>query len=278
MIDKPSGPTAHDVVAHVRRVLSVRRAGHAGTLDPFASGLLVLLVGRATRLSRFVAHLSKTYSGKVLLGETTDTGDLTGEVVESSDAWEDVTDDEIESAMGRLTGTLAQVPPSFSAKKVGGERAYRLARRGEAVELPPCEVQVYRFDLLGRSGRLIEFSCEVSSGTYVRALARDLGAGLGCGAHLHSLRRQTVGEFDVGRAESLDTVGAATTLRPALEAVSHLPAIEIEPDVQQKVWHGQPIPWSGSVVGPVALVADDRLLAVAEPKDGVLKPKVVLTG
>ena len=128
------------------------------------------------------------------------------------------------------------------------------------------------------SGRLIEFSCEVSSGTYVRALARDLGAGLGCGAHLHSLRRQTVGEFDVARAESLDTVGAATTLRPALEAVSHLPAIEIEPDVQQKVWHGQPIPWSGSVVGPVALVADNRLLAVAEPDNGVLKPKVVLAG
>ena len=184
----------------MRRTLKIRRAGHTGTLDPFASGLLVILLGRATRLSRFVVGLRNTYSGRIRLGETTDTGDLTGEVVESSDDWEAVADSDVEAAMGRLTGSLSQTPPSFSAKKVGGQRAYRLARRGEQVELPPCEVQVYRFQLQNRSGPLVEFSCEVGSGTYVRALARDLGAALGCGAHLQALRRQTVVPFNVDQA------------------------------------------------------------------------------
>jgi len=278
LIDKPAGPTAHDVVAHVRRTLKIRRAGHTGTLDPFASGLLVILLGRATRLSRFVVDLRKTYSGRIRLGETTDTGDPTGEVVESSDDWETVTDSDVESAMGRLTGSLTQTPPSFSAKKVGGQRAYRLARRGEQIELSPCQVQVYRFQLHNRSGPLVEFSCEVGSGTYVRALARDLGAALGCGAHLQALRRQTVGPFDVDQAESLEELGATTALRPALEAVAHLPVIVIERESQVKVRHGQSIPSTADADGPVALVAEDELLAVAESRDGVLKPKVVLEG
>ncbi len=266
------------MVAHVRRTLKIRRAGHTGTLDPFASGLLVILLGRATRLSRFVIDLRKTYSGTIRLGETTDTGDPTGEVVESSDDWETVTDSDVESAMGRLTGSLTQTPPSFSAKKVGGQRAYRLARRGEQIELSPCQVQVYRFQLHNRSGPLVEFSCEVGSGTYVRALARDLGAALGCGAHLQALRRQTVGPFNVDQAESLEELGATTALRPALEAVAHLPAIVIERELQAKVRHGQSIPSTADADGPVALVAEDELLAVAESRDGVLKPKVVLRG
>jgi tRNA pseudouridine55 synthase len=278
LVDKPSGPTAHDVVAHVRRTLEVRRAGHSGTLDPFASGLLVIMLGRATRLSQFVVGVRKTYVGQIALGATTETGDPTGAVVETSDKWQSLTDDEIVAAMDGLTGSLQQTPPNYSAKKVGGQRAYRLARRGEEVDLPPCEVEVYRFQLTDRVGARVEFECEVSSGTYVRALARDLGTTLQCGAHLSELRRTVVGPFSLDDAVPLDELVSDATLKPPLEAVAHLTSIALEPEQAERVSHGQAISGPAEIAGPVALLDQGGLLAIAELSGGLLKPKVVLTG
>jgi tRNA pseudouridine55 synthase len=265
-------------VAIVRRALQVRRAGHTGTLDPFASGLLVVLVGRATRLARYLVDLTKSYTGTIKLGETTDTCDLTGEVIGGTDGWKDISDDRIADAMLAMTGTVSQVPPSYSAKKIGGERAYRLARRGELVELEPREVQVQRFEMLEREGALVGFASEVSSGTYIRGLARDLGEILGCGAHLTALRRKSVGRFTVDDATLLDAVDAATELRPPLEAVSHLPIVKIDEKLRNAVRCGRPIESSLETGESVALVAGDTLVAVAQSEAELLKPRVVLEG
>jgi tRNA pseudouridine55 synthase len=242
-------------VAIVRRALQVRRAGHTGTLDPFASGLLVVLVGRATRLARYLVDLTKSYTGTIKLGETTDTCDLTGEVIGGTDGWKDISDDRIADAMLAMTGTVSQVPPSYSAKKIGGERAYRLARRGELVELEPREVQVQRFEM-----------------------PRDLGEILGCGAHLTALRRKSVGRFTVDDATLLDAVDAATELRPPLEAVSHLPIVKIDEKLRNAVRCGRPIESSLETGESVALVAGDTLVAVAQSEAELLKPRVVLEG
>ena len=278
LVDKPAGPTAHDAVALVRRALGAPRAGHSGTLDPFATGLLVVLTGRATRLARFLVDLRKTYTGKMRLGVVTDTGDATGEMVSRDEGWRDLPDDRIDSALRSLTGPIMQVPPVYSAKKVAGQRAYRLARRGEAVELEPREVCVFRFEMLRRIEDTVEFDCEVSSGTYIRALARDVGSALGCGAHLEELRRVSVGQHRVEAALPLDAIGPGTALRPPLQAVSHLTVVTVDEETRRRVRHGQPVPSAATADGPVALVADTTLVAVAEARQGWLRPKVVLEG
>ena len=196
LVDKPEGPTSHDVINVVRRRLSVRRVGHTGTLDPFASGLLIVLTGRATRLARFADGRRKRYEGEIQLGTATTTDDRTGEVVETHGG--SIADDAaIHAAMDTLTGELFQRPPAFSAKKVDGKRAYRLARTGDRPSLEPVVVYVEEFAPLEITDSRIRFVATVSPGTYIRALARDLGAALGCGGHLHALRRVSVGPFEV---------------------------------------------------------------------------------
>jgi tRNA pseudouridine55 synthase len=278
LLDKPEGPTAHDVVAAVRRSLGVRRVGHTGTLDPFASGLLVILVGRATRLAQYQTGLVKEYVGTIKLGETTDTCDSTGRILAQSDSWSAIDDQRIRDSALSLTGTHNQVPPAYSAKKVAGQRAYRLARRGEHVELEPQEIEVLSFDIVERAGALVRFYCRVSSGTYVRALARDLGAELGCGGHLQNLRRESVGPFNVSESISLDAVSPSIELRPPLEAVQHLPVFAADEELYRRLVHGQSVEVTCETEGPVAVVSDGGLAAIAMASEGILKPKVVLEG
>lgn len=256
----------------------MRRVGHTGTLDPFASGLLLILVGRATRLAQYLTRLTKEYVGTIKLGETTDTCDSTGEILARSDLWSAVEDQSIRDAALHLTGTYDQLPPAYSAKKIDGQRAYRLARRGEHVDLRPQEIQVFDFDILKRDGPLLRFYCRVSSGTYVRALARDLGRELGCGGHVESLRRESVGQFSVSESISLGEVSPSTSLRPSLEAVSHLPVVPVDDEVHRRIVHGQPVAVGCEEEGPVAVVAGGELVAIAIPVEGSLKPKVVLEG
>jgi tRNA pseudouridine55 synthase len=217
VVDKPAGWTSHDVVGRTRRLCATRKVGHAGTLDPMATGVLVLGIGRATRLLTFLVGCDKAYTATIRLGQSTITDDAEGEVT-SSAAADGVTTEQLEAAVRRLTGDIQQVPSSVSAIKVKGERSYHRVRAGEDVELPPRPVTVSRFDILAtRVGEAdgtpvldVDVDVTVSSGTYVRALARDLGAALGVGGHLTALRRTRVGAFTLDQAhdlESLDAVG-----------------------------------------------------------------------
>lgn len=279
LLDKPAGPTSHDVVSAVRHALGTRRVGHTGTLDPFATGLLVLLVGRATRLAQYLAGLDKAYEGVIRFGATSDTDDRTGTITPTGFACEQLSDAALAAAMADLTGSSAQRPPAFSAKRVNGERAHRLARRGEVVELASRLVRVDRFVCTERRGSDITFQAVVASGTYVRALARDLGAALGCGAYLQSLRRTSVGPFRVEDAIALAELQVgADVLLPSAAAVQHLPMVEIDDDTRRRVAHGQPVEGGDDADGVVALMADDRLIAVAERDGTTLKPRVVLSG
>lgn len=262
-----------------RRAFGTRRVGHAGTLDPFATGLLPLLVGRATRLMQYVVGLSKRYAGTIRLGERTDTDDLTGTVLASDDRWRAVTDEDLEQATRTHTGRILQRPPAFSAKKVAGQRAYRRAQRGEPLNLEPREVEVLLFEITARSGRDCDFVAEVGSGTYIRSLARDVGEALGCGAHLHALRRLAVGRWDVAAALPLSALRAGTArLEPPAGLVAHLPRHTVTPEERDLVRHGRPLPATTEDTGPVALLAGDTLVAVAESVGGMLKPRVVLEG
>ena len=251
--------------------------GHAGTLDPFASGLLVVLIGRATRLSQYLVGLRKSYTGRIRLGVETETDDLTGAETGTSEAWREIETDAIEQSMALLTGRIVQHPPVYSAKKSEGERAYRLARRGEAVALDATEVDVEAFTLVSREGSAIDFQAEVGSGTYIRALARDLGAALGCGAHLEELRRTAVGHFRVEDAVGPDALGAhESPIHPAVDAVRHLPVHDLATDECDAVRHGRPISAPRWDENPVALVFEGQLIAIAERQGDVLKPRVVL--
>lgn len=254
--------------------------GHTGTLDPFATGLLVVLVGRATRLSQFLVGLCKAYSGSIRLGLSTDTHDCTGEVTREDDAWQTIPRDRIDMEMRALEGRHAQRPPAFSALKVGGERAYRLARKGRTVDLAARDVEVFEFAVTELNGADLAFRCDVSSGTYVRALARDLGENLGCGAHLRTLRRESVGAFDINDAQSLGEIETGEPLiRPSLEAIEHMERYSIEGDeLREKLVCGQRIPAPDGPDGMIAVSSGQELVAIAERRDGLLKPRVVLEG
>lgn len=254
-----------------------RRVGHAGTLDPFASGLLTVLVGRATRLTPFLVGLPKCYTGTIRLGIVTDTGDRDGTIVREDDAHRAIGDDALAEAMAGLTGPLLQRPPAYSAKKIAGVPAHRRVRRGEAVSLAPHEVVIHRFDLTGRSGASVHFEAEVSSGTYIRALARDLGEALGCGAHLATLRRTVVGPWTEQDALRLADLAAPVPLRSAREAVRHLPQHHLAPGEAVAVRHGRAVPGTTEDTdAPVALLDGETLLAIARPRDALLYPTVVL--
>lgn len=291
LADKPDGPTSHDVVERVRELLGTRRVGHAGTLDPFATGLLLLCAGRATRLVEYLHLLDKTYEAVLRLGEETDTHDREGETTATSGAWRELSSGRLERALASFTGRIGQRPPAFSAKKVDGRRAHRAARAGEEVELPEEEVRIERLELLAWDPPEARIRASVGTGTYVRALARDLGRELGCGAHLRALRRTSVGPFAVERAAAaaaLETgeLPASAWLTPA-GALAWLPSRRLDDDEARRVGHGSRVPegrieppgLEGGPAGPegrpVALLREGRLVAVAERLDGQLQPRKV---
>lgn len=276
-MDKLAGPTSHDVVQQVRRALGTRSVGHAGTLDPFATGLLVLLVGRATRLARFVEGCEKTYLATARLGVATDTDDPTGAVLPGGIA-RHVEDAELAAALASLAGAQRQRPPAYSAKHVAGERSYRLARRGAAVELAETPVVVHDIELVARKDDLVTFRTTVSAGTYVRAMARDLGERLGTGAHLTQLRRERIGDLSVTEAVQLSEVGPEMQLVPPARLVSRIPAHETDSESATAVGHGRAIRGAAEERGFVALIHAGKLLAIAEADGAWLRPRVVLEG
>jgi len=220
IVDKPAGMTSHDVVGRCRRIFGTRRVGHAGTLDPMATGVLVIGIERATKILGLVTETSKSYAATVRLGQSTSTEDAEGELLQQVSA-QNVTDEAIEAAIAALRGDIAQVPSAVSAIKVDGQRAYRLAREGRTVELAARPVRIDRFELLvvRRHGELVDVDVEVdcSSGTYIRALARDIGAALEVGGHLTRLRRTRVGRFGVDQARSLDDLAEQPGLSSTLD-------------------------------------------------------------
>ncbi|MEN2737921.1 tRNA pseudouridine(55) synthase TruB [Microbacterium sp. X-17] len=275
-VDKPGGITSHDVVARARRALGTRKIGHAGTLDPMATGLLILGVGAATRLLTFLVGLDKTYTATVRLGVATDSDDADGEVTGETDA-AGVERARIEAAMTALTGRIAQVPSTVSAIKVGGRRAYDLARAGEEVELAAREVVVSRFALLDLRpvGRALDLDVVVdcSSGTYVRALARDLGAALGVGGHLTALRRTRIGDFDVADAAGLDALDPQRLLPPAEVAARVLGRLDVTAEEARDLRHGKRIGDAARLTGEraAAIDPDGVLVGIVERRGSELK-------
>ena len=276
-MDKPAGPTSHDVVRQARRACGTRAAGHTGTLAPFATGLLVVLVGRATRLARFVEQQPKTYLATARLGVVTDTDDATGTVVAERPV-PALGDDAVRTAVAELMGRQLQRPPAYSAKKVAGERSHRLAREGRAVALAPVPVEVLAAELVAWHAPELAFRVTVSPGTYVRALARDLGERLGCGAHLVALRRERIGALDVAEALPLDALVPGVPLRPLRAVLGHLPARELSAAEVAHVRHGRPIGAGAEPAGDVLLCAGGEVLAVGRREGGALRPRVVLEG
>lgn len=264
------------MVAVIRRQLGTRSVGHAGTLDPFATGLLVVLVGRATRLARFVEAMTKRYDAVARLGTVTDTDDLTGTVTEQWDGTEWPSVGAVTEALQAFVGEPRQRPPTYSAKHVGGVRSHALARAGVAVELEPVVVRVHEMVLRDYSPPDVAFTATVGRGTYVRAIARDLGEHLGTGAHCTALRRTATGGFDVARAIAPHDASAAALMPPAA-VVPHLPRRELTGDELRAVGFGRAVPIEAQVRGSIALVAcDGRLVAVAEARDDDLAHPVVV--
>jgi len=273
-VDKPAGPTSHDVVARARRVLGERSIGHTGTLDPFATGLLVLLLGKGTRVARFLDGLAKTYLATARLGQRTATDDLTGEPV--GPAHDGVLPDrtQISQTLAGFVGAQSQTPPAYSAKRQDGERAYVRARRGESMELAPAAVTVHEVELLSVEGADVTFRATVSTGTYIRALARDLGERLGVGAHLTALRRESIGSLRVDDAVPLEALEPGTPLWPLGAVLSHLPRVMVDEAGRVDVGHGRAVP--GVVSGTAVLVAGTEVIAIAEGDGTWLRPTVVL--
>ena len=261
VVDKPAGPTSHDIVDRARRALRTRRVGHTGTLDPFATGVLVLCVGRATRLARFLAAGDKAYRATVRLGFATTTDDVTGDPL-GEERPVAIADARLGEALAGLVGRFDQVPPTFSARQVGGRRSYELARRGEAVARGATPVTIHALELVARDGHTLELDVRCSAGTYVRALARDLGERLGTGAHLVALRRTRSGAFDIAEAVSGDELrGAAERLIPLSGLLLELPAVRVGDEGRRLVGHGRELGAEVVLSGlPPAGVARVRLL------------------
>ena len=271
LVDKPKDVTSHDVVDVVRRVLDTRKVGHAGTLDPLATGLLLVGVGRATRLLRFLGSLPKTYVGRARLGVETSTLDADGEVTRERPVH--VTAAATRAAMASLVGESWQAPPAFSAVKVGGRKLYEAARAGEAVEAPPRRIRVDRFELLGIEGSELAFEVACSSGTYVRVLVADVGAALGSGAHLTRLRRTAIGPFLVEDAVPPDRAVAPLPLE---RAVAHLPSLTLDDDEATAASHGRVLAPAG-IEGPYAALDPSGALIGIYLDDGARSvPQVIL--
>jgi len=275
LVDKPAGVTSHDVVLAARRAFHEKRIGHAGTLDPFATGLLVLLLGRATRLLPHLDAVPKEYEATITFGAETDTDDLLGAVVREAAPPDDAA---IVSAIPSLTGDLAQVPPAYSAKRVAGRRAYDAARAGEALELAPANVHVYEWREMVRDGDQLRAVISCGGGTYIRALARDLGRATGSAAHLSALRRTRSGPFHVRDAVTLAALQAGdATLRPALDALPTIPHVTLAGEDTERVLRGIAVAREGAA--PRAALVDARsgaLVALAEGDGARWQPRVVM--
>ena len=281
-VDKPEGPTSHDVVGRARRALRLRRIGHTGTLDPFASGLLLLCLGPATRLAEYLTALPKSYTATLRLGAATDTDDATGSPISESEGWRGVSEDALRAALAAQTGEIDQLPPVYSAKKVDGERAYAAARRGEEVRRTPVRVTIHSIELLRFDPPFAEFTVDCSSGTYIRSIARDAGEALGVGAHLTALRRTRVGRFGVEGALTVETLEDADAVRSALiapaEALAHLPAATVDEAGVRALGHGGAVPAPDGVPAgsPVAILSPaGGLLAIGERVGEELRPRKV---
>jgi tRNA pseudouridine55 synthase len=282
VVDKPAGLTSHDVVARVRRLAGTRKVGHAGTLDPMATGVLVVGVERATRLLGHLTLTEKAYDATVRLGSTTVTDDASGEVVSTADA-SGVTAAAVAAAVAGLTGEIMQVPSAVSAIKVDGQRAYKRVRAGEDVALAARPVTVRRFDVgdlrpADGGARDVDVQVVCSSGTYVRALARDLGAALGVGGHLTALRRTRVGPFTLAHARTLEALETAPSLSLTLdEAVSvAFPRRDADPAEAADLAHGRPLPPAGVEGVQGVFAPDGHVLALVRDRDGRARPVVVL--
>jgi len=284
VVDKPIGLTSHDVVQIIRRGTGIRRAGHTGTLDPRASGVLVVLIGPAVRLSEYVSASDKRYQATVRLGSSTDTYDSEGTVTGSS-AFDGITEERFDEVLQKFVGEIEQVPPPYSAIKVKGRKAYEMAREGEEVDLEPRKIQVYSLEVLEWAPPEVVIDVYCSSGTYVRSLANDLGNDLGCGAHLIGLRRTKSGRFTLRDAvplrrlqEAFDAGNWYRSLIPAAEALADWPIVELNADDVELVRHGHRIPaeegsagWSRGVSQQGDLVA----LLEFEEEDSEWQPRKV---
>ncbi|MFH9353530.1 tRNA pseudouridine(55) synthase TruB [Kitasatospora sp. NPDC017646] len=297
IVDKPEGITSHGVVAKMRWLAGTRKVGHAGTLDPMATGVLVIGVERATRLLGHLMLTAKTYEATIRLGQTTVTDDREGEVTASTPA-QGVTREAIDTGIAALTGEIMQVPSKVSAIKIDGKRSYARVREGEDFELAARPTTIHSFTVHGQRAAVAEdgtpvidldVTVECSSGTYIRALARDLGAGLGVGGHLTALRRTKVGPYGVESARTLEQLEAAVTGEPAapLEvlpiaqaAAAAFPRWDLDEDSAQKLSHGARLKAPGlGADGPIAVFGPDgRFLALVEEKGGQAKPVAVFVG
>lgn len=264
VVDKPPGMTSHDVVDRVRRALGVKRVGHAGTLDPAATGVLLVGVGNATRLLQFLQRLAKTYRAGVKFGVTTTTQDHEGEVIDIRPCSFTLSD--LEEIAGRFVGEIEQVPPMVSAVKVGGEPLYRIARRGEEVERKPRIVRLYEISIeeFNPDGWTATLRVDCSSGTYIRTLAADMGEQLGCGAHIIELRRLGIGSFGEKEAVPLDDIRDSLVLSPA-EAMRDFPSIVVDEEMAGDVAHGRPLP-------NLAATRSKELQVLAKPREGDVAP------
>ena len=271
LVDKPQGITSHDAVNRVRRALHVRKVGHAGTLDPLATGLLLIGVGRATRLLRFLGELPKVYEGRGRLGIETSTLDADGDVVCESPV--EVGANDLAEEIATLTGDVEQIPPAFSAVKVQGVRLHRAARAGRRLAAPPRRVHVFSFDLLGFEPPHFDFRVVCSGGTYVRSLVAEVGDRVSCGAHLASLRRVMIGPFDVKDARPPDDPGRPLAME---SAVGHLPAVILHEDEAKVAVHGCCLGPAG-LPGPYrALAPDGRLIGIWRDDGAKGVPEIVL--
>jgi tRNA pseudouridine55 synthase len=269
LLSKPPGITSHDLVAQVRRGLPKKtKVGHAGTLDPFATGLMLVLVGRGPRLQRYLVGLPKRYRATVRFGITSDTGDPTGDL---SPTGKVAAEPAVRAALGRLSGEIEQRVPAYSAVKVEGVRLYKHARAGEEVSLPVRTVQIDRLELESFDGAAQEARLEIdcSSGTYVRQLVADLGELCGAGAHCTALERTRVGPFELADADLHHVI-------PLADALAFLPERSLSAAEAEAVRHGRPLEDGGGGEGAVRLIFDGRLLAVARERDGLLRPETVL--
>jgi tRNA pseudouridine55 synthase len=278
VVDKPAGWTSHDVVARVRRLVGTRRVGHAGTLDPMATGVLVIGVGRGTRLLGHLALADKDYDATIRLGVTTTTDDADGDVVTECDA-SGVTDDALADVVAAFVGDLQQVPSAVSAIKVDGERAYKRARRGEDVQLAARPVHVAKFDVAHRRGAEVDVGVTCSTGTYIRALARDVGAALGVGAHLTALRRTRVGGFGIDKARTLDELAADLPIVPLAEAVAAaFPRVDVTDEDARRLVYGQRVEAPQAPGGTFGVFAPDgSVVALGERAEGRLRTLVVFS-
>ena len=281
IVDKPQGWTSHDVVGRVRRLAGTRKVGHAGTLDPMATGVLVVGINRATRLLSYIVGTSKTYTATIRLGQATVTDDAEGEVVSETIAAA-ITEEQIRAGVERLTGDLLQVPSSVSAIKVAGQRSYARVRSGETVALEPRPVTVHSFEVhevrRERGGRVLDVDATVhcSSGTYVRALARDLGTDLGVGGHLTALRRTEVGPYGIGAARTLEELAENFEVLPMAQAArALLPARELSADEAVELSFGRRIAPSGRDTVMAAFAPDGSLVALVKDSGPAAKPELV---